>query len=599
MNKLWLRISLTFLILLFFALLGVGFFLANVMKHTYIEMTRNQLIQHAQFMKNAIGHNDLTSESQASLQEQLRHYASSVEARMTLINEQGKVLADSEDHPEKMENHSKRPEFLAVIRDKQSFGEAIHYSETLGYEMLYVTIPVTDHQPFQGVIRAAVSLEQIAIVMKKIWISVITAMAITFIFAGLISMRLAKGITRPIEEIIDVSTQLAEKDYDSRVKIEAKGEIKQLSRAINILAASLQEQMKEIRENEQRLTGVLTNMASGVLLVNQEGEIVLVNKAMEQMLDTPSASLIGKFHMETSKSFGLSQLIERSLSSDGVDLHDEIHLYYPKERILDAHVASYLDDTGELQGIVAVLHDITEIRRLEKMRSEFVANVSHELKTPVTAVKGFAETLLDGGMEDEDTTKAFLQIIYDESDRLHRLIRDILQLTKIEQHRIPLLFTEIDMIDVVRKTVATLQDTAQKKQIRLLVPQASQSIMIEAEKDRIQQIILNLVANAITHTSEGGTVQVDVLEQDAAVALIVRDNGAGIPKQDLERIFERFYRVDKARARHSGGTGLGLAIVKHLVDSHHGNIEVHSEEGEGTAFTITLPKKQPKADREN
>lgn len=226
------------------------------------------------------------------------------------------------------------------------------------------------------------------------------------------------------------------------------------------------------------------------------------------------------------------------------------------------------------------------------MRSDFVANVSHELKTPVTSVSGFSETLMSGEVTDEETTKQFLKIIHDESQRLDRLISDLLNLSKIERQKMPLNLETLNMTALVHEVSVTLQGAIEEKRTRLVLPDPSKDVYLQGDEDRLRQIILNLVGNGINYTAEGGTVTVSLKENVEKVRLIIKDDGIGIPEESLPRIFERFYRVDRARSRHSGGTGLGLAIVKHLIESHHGEIEVESREGEGTTFTVILPKKQ-------
>ncbi|MBS4174070.1 two-component system histidine kinase PnpS [Bacillus sp. FJAT-49736] len=588
MKKLWLRISLTFLILLFVVLLGMGFFIADMMKKTYMDMTRQQLLQDADLVSKVINVSNLTS-GNPTLQQSVHRFYQKNQPRITIIDTSGKVLADSEDDPKKMENHSNRPEFKKIVQQHKKFGESVRYSHTLGFNMMYVAIPIQHDHKTIGVIRAAYTLGNIEQAIIKLWLSLGLAMGVTLLLSSIIGIKLAKGISRPIEEIIQVARNLSENDYSSRVRLKTSGEIQQLSNAINVLAISLQKQMDEIRENQQRLTGVLTNMVSGVMLIQQNGRIALVNPAMEKIIGTSASSLIGKLHIEAGKSFGLSKLIDQALK-EGSTLHEEVYIYVPKERILDAHLAPLIGVNGDINGVITVLHDITEIRRLEKMRSEFVANVSHELKTPITSLKGFAETLLDGAMYDENLCRSFLQIIYDESERLHRLIADILQLSKIEQHRLPLHPESLNIIDIIYETVETIQEEINKKAINMILPERGK-VFLDADKDRLRQIILNLVANAITYTPEDGMIQIHVEELDKEIKLTVKDTGIGISEKDLPRIFERFYRVDKARSRNSGGTGLGLAIVKHLVESHHGSIEVKSKEGKGTSFLITLPKK--------
>ncbi|MBL5766731.1 two-component system histidine kinase PnpS [Heyndrickxia sporothermodurans] len=589
MNKLWLKISFRFLLLLFFVLLAIGFFIGDLMKNTYMDMTRNQLFQDANIVSEFINSKEIRKQSN-ELQEKVESFYAENQPRITIIDVNGDVVADSEDNPAKMENHANRPEFKDIVKRHKKNAESIRFSETLGYNMMYVATPIQNKDQVVGVIRVAFTLQNIDHAIKKLWLSLGLAMGITLILASIIAISLAKGITRPIEDIIQVARRLSEKDYSSRVRAKTNGELEQLSIAINTLAKSLQHQMEEISENQQKLTGVLTNMVSGVMLINPEGRIVLVNPAMEKIIGSTADQLRGKLHIEAGKSFGLSQLIDQSLKKK-IKIHDEVQMYYPDQRILDAHLAPYLGANGEIKGIITVLHDITDIRRLEKMRSEFVANVSHELKTPITSLKGFAETLLDGAMYDPEIAKSFLTIIHDESERLHRLITDILHLSKIEQHQLPFHPEPLNVTGVIYETIDTIQEEINKKQLTIKLPN-QKPVIIDAEKDRLQQIILNLVANAVTYTPDKGTIEIGIVEKDDQIELTVKDTGIGISKEELPRIFERFYRVDKARSRNSGGTGLGLAIVKHLVESHHGSIQVDSEEGKGTLFTITLPKKQ-------
>ncbi|MEB6549584.1 cell wall metabolism sensor histidine kinase WalK [Heyndrickxia sporothermodurans] len=589
MNKLWLKISFRFLLLLFFVLLAIGFFIGDLMKNTYMDMTRNQLFQDANIVSEFINSKEIRKQSN-ELQEKVESFYAENQPRITIIDANGDVIADSEDNPAKMENHANRPEFKDIVKRHKKNAESIRFSETLGYNMMYVATPIQNKDQVVGVIRVAFTLQNIDHAIKKLWLSLGLAMGITLILASIIAISLAKGITRPIEDIIQVARRLSEKDYSSRVRAKTNGELEQLSIAINTLAKSLQHQMEEISENQQKLTGVLTNMVSGVMLINPEGRIVLVNPAMEKIIGSTADQLRGKLHIEAGKSFGLSQLIDQSLKKK-IKIHDEVQMYYPDQRILDAHLAPYLGANGEIKGIITVLHDITDIRRLEKMRSEFVANVSHELKTPITSLKGFAETLLDGAMYDPEIAKSFLTIIHDESERLHRLITDILHLSKIEQHQLPFHPEPLNVTGVIYETIDTIQEEINKKQLTIKLPN-QKPVIIDAEKDRLQQIILNLVANAVTYTPDKGTIEIGIVEKDDQIELTVKDTGIGISKEELPRIFERFYRVDKARSRNSGGTGLGLAIVKHLVESHHGSIQVDSEEGKGTLFTITLPKKQ-------
>ena len=415
--------------------------------------------------------------------------------------------------------------------------------------------------------------------------------------AALISYRVASGLTRPLEQITRVSKRIKNLDYQARVTVKSSDEIGELGHAINAMADSLQVQMARIHQNESQLASVLDNMINGIIMIDQTGRIGLINRYAEELLGFSARELVGRHYGEAKQQYELSQIIKDGLERKE-HLREEITFYFPEERLLDLNLVPIIEDREVFGGILLVLQDVTAIRRLERMRSEFVANVSHELKTPITAVKGFAETLLGGAVNDPETARSFLQIIFDESDRLNRLIGDILELSKIESRRVPLQFSPIELSTFINKTIELMGSEALRKNIRISV-KVEPDIYVEADEDRLRQIIMNLLANGISYTPEGGQVSIhaepvsskgigDRMNYDH-IRIHISDTGIGIPKKDLPRIFERFYRVDKARSRSSGGTGLGLSIVKHLVELHRGSISVDSKVGNGSTFTIELP----------
>lgn len=351
---------------------------------------------------------------------------------------------------------------------------------------------------------------------------------------------------------------------------------------------------KHITENENRLTTVLDNLISAVVMIGDRQQIVLLNKMAEEMLGIRAKDYLDKHYSKMIHHETLQDLMQDCIGKKEI-MRNELVIDYPVKRILDVNMIPITKDDQLWSGMIIVLHDISEIRRLETIRSEFVANVSHELKTPVAAVKGFAETLMSGAVNDPETTQSFLRIIYDESDRLNRLILDILELSKIESKQVQLSYSPIELSHFIKKAISMMKSEAEKKNIQLSM-NVPEGVYIEADEDRLQQVILNLVANSVSYTGEGGKVEVSVVLLDKKeegetekVQIIVSDNGIGIPEKDLPRIFERFYRVDKARSRGSGGTGLGLSIVKHIVDLHQGKIKVESKLNEGSRFIIELP----------
>lgn len=511
-----------------------------------------------------------------------------MDTRVTLVKDDGTVLADSDHSPRDMDNHGHREEIIGALEN--GIGKSTRSSDTLHQNMLYVAIPVTNTASNETyVLRLAISLEEVDHSISSLTVVLVVGLIILFVIAALISYRIALGLTRPLEKITQVAKRIKNMDYRARVEVQKSDEIGELGHAINAMADSLQIQMTRIRQNENHLQSVLSNMINGVVMMDASGSILIMNERAEQILGVSAAKLIGRHYREIKQQFELSQLIIEGFDTRR-HIHEEITFYYPEERLLELNIVPiYQGNSSELGGILLVLQDVSAIRRLERMRSEFVANVSHELKTPIAAVKGFAETLLGGAVKDEETTKAFLEIIYDESERLNRLIGDILELSKIESRRVPLMLSPVDINQFMTHTIALLEVSASRKQIEVNLS-SPEELYMEGDEDRLRQIFVNLLSNAISYTPEGGKifVNISVTEQET-VRVTIADTGIGIPEKDLPRIFERFYRVDKARSRGSGGTGLGLSIVKHLVELHKGTITVQSTVGKGTTFILELP----------
>ncbi|EAD3257891.1 PAS domain-containing protein [Listeria monocytogenes] len=590
MKKLWLKIGLSFFILFFVVMVIVGVFSGELMKSTYLNMKESQLEDDAKILLQTTNMENLDLDKDAAtIQKSLDPLGEDIDARITVIDSEGDVVADTKKNPEKLDNHMNRPEVTDILKKGESVGISIRESDSLGYSMLYVAVPVKHQGKTDGVLRISISLESVDAAVAKLWGNLALIFGIALVIIAAISVFIARKITRPVREIIEVSTDLANHKYDSRIHGKISGELQDLSISVNTLAESLETQMFEIKQNEQRLNAIVQNLVSGVMLINVDKQVIMTNRTMYQILG--ETEITGKPFYEVIKSFALSQLIEGTFETKTIQ-QKEIILYFPREMILDASVSPILGENGEITGIILLLHDITQIRHLENVRSEFVTNVSHELKTPVTALKGFAETLLDGAMYDEVLLKKFLTIIKEESDRLHRLIMDILALSRIEQNPVAENVELVDVDEVIEQSARTIFEMATEKNIRVTIPEkTSASVMIETDRDKLQQIIINLLSNAINYTPVDGKVEVKLIEQEAEFIIEVTDNGIGIPAKDIDRVFERFYRVDKARSRHSGGTGLGLSIVKHLVENCGGRIEVESQEEVGSTFRVTLPKK--------
>lgn len=591
------RAKLTFILILLIgcSMLVAGIFMAKVLENSHIKSLQDNMerVLHVITATGDWNRKGTDTELISYYSEQAKHLKEATFERLTYVRADGKVLGDSDQSPEQMDNHLNRPEIASAAAN--GVGYVTRYSDTLKENMLYAAIPVKNEaQEITGFLRISMSLEQVGKSIRSLWYFLISGLIILFLIAGIVSYRIAKGITHPIEKMTKVAQQITNMNYQSRVPAYSNDEVGQLGQAINRMSESLQQQMARIQENERRLQGVMENMMSGIMMIDREERIMLLNPSAEYILGFSSQELLGKKYNEAKQQYEFTKLIQECIETQD-SIRDEMVFYYPAERILDIHLSPIAHEDEEWSGVLIVIHDITAVRRLERMRSEFVANVSHELKTPIAAVKGFAETLLAGALNDKETAVSFLQIIFDESERLNRLIGDILELSKIESKRIPMNFSPIYLPEFLERSLSVLRKEAEKKHIELSML-VDDDIYIEADEDRLRQIIINLLSNGIAYTHDGGKVKVRVEPLDKNVdgdyerlRLIVSDTGMGIPKKDLPRIFERFYRVDKARSRSSGGTGLGLSIVKHLVELHKGTIRVDSEVGVGTRFTIELP----------
>jgi len=596
MKKYRTRVTFIFALIISFSVLAAGFFMAELLSAAHLRTLQENLLREARLLSATVDWSRLSDDEGSKreygrLVQKLKDFA---DARVTYIRKDGKVLADSDLEADQMENHADRQEIVEAA--SHGVGYAIRYSETIGQNMMYVALSIGQaHDPNQGFLRLAVSLESVESSISRLWYTLGIGLLIILVVAIGVIYRSSSAMTRPIERMTRVAHEISGMNYNVRVPVKSDDEIGQLSRAINLMADSLQIQMNRIQENERRLQSVLENMISGVLMIAPDRRIVLVNRAAEEMLGFTSDVLQSMPFDEADLPDELVRWIRQCIESRE-SVQGELSYRNKEERNLEVHAISLTDVQGEWFGVLLVLHDITAIRRLERMRSEFVANVSHELKTPIASVKGFAETLMGGALEDKETARSFLQIIYDESDRLDRLIGDLMELSKIESKKVPLHFSPIRLQEFLEGIVNVMRPAAGKKQIRLNL-RVDEDLYIEADEDRLRQIVLNLLSNGISYTPEGGTVTTEVerigdKENYEKIRLTISDNGIGIPEKDLPRIFERFYRVDKARSRSSGGTGLGLSIVKHLVELHHGSIRVESKVGLGSRFIIELPAVQ-------
>ncbi|MCM8831677.1 MAG: cell wall metabolism sensor histidine kinase WalK [Candidatus Omnitrophica bacterium] len=364
--------------------------------------------------------------------------------------------------------------------------------------------------------------------------------------------------------------------------------MKRLLNSLEEKEIKLKEKIETSSTGQAKLETILSSMFEGVLVTNKDGEILIMNPSLRKLF-LIDFSPEGKNFLEVIRNATIQDIIDKTLKEEKNLISKEVTFYSPEEKIFKVNCAPIIRD-NLVEGAILVFHDITELRRLERIRQDFVANVSHELRTPLTSIKGYAETLLEGAIFDKKNAKDFVEIIYNDADRLAKLIDDLLDLSKIESGRLEMVFLPIDILEVIEKVVKILEPQAKKKSILINLNIPPDLPKVLADQNRISQVILNLLDNAIKYTPNEGKISIFANPKDNFVQVDVIDTGIGIPKEALPHIFERFYRVDKARSRELGGTGLGLSIVKHIILNHGGNVWVESELGRGSTFSFTLPK---------
>ncbi|HSD49807.1 MAG TPA: ATP-binding protein [Candidatus Methylomirabilis sp.] len=532
-----------------------------------------------------------------------RRAAARVKSRVTVIASEGRVLADSDESSERMENHAGRPEVAQALASGS--GHSLRFSQTVNRDLLYFAQSLPQPDGGRLILRLAVPVRELGQGFSRFRRDFLVAAGISLALTAGLAYLWARRITQPLRRILDFARALSRGEMGHRLPVRPGDELGELSGALNAMAADLRSTLQRLEEEGRRIRAIMESMAEGLLVIDGRGRISLVNSAAETMLGLKRDAALGQTPLEAVRSHELDELLKAAARQEG-GASVEITLAYPRRRILAGAAVAIRDAGGAIQGTVLVFRDITQLKRLEEARMEFVVNVSHELRTPITAIRGYAETLLEDGLKNQDEARKFLEIIHRNAERLGRLLNDLLDLSNIELDRTPLSIRPLGVAEAVRQTVAMLAPQAERKAVRLATEVPDVLPPVLADRDRLLQILVNLIDNAVKYTPEGGSVIIRaavlplegaaVIEQQPSstpalqqVEITVEDTGIGIPAKDLPRITERFYRVDKARSRDLGGTGLGLAIVKHLVQAHHGSLTIESEPGKGTRVRVILP----------
>ncbi len=577
----------TYLLVTVLSLLAITIYTTRTVKNFYREQLSDNLERQALLLRPQV-QQYIQELRYVALDRLIKELGSSVGVRITVMLPDGSVIADSDEFVENIQNHGERPEFLGAMTS--IIGRHERYSTTVRADMTYIAIPVYSGGEVIGVIRTAFPMIELYNNLYAIYLQVFAGGTIITLIAGALCWMVSLHIMRPIEDLKQGAQRFAQGDFKNPLLPPNSTEIAGLAEAMNQMATQLDEKLRTVISQRNEQEAVLSSMVESVFAVDHEERIISLNKAAAKLLGVSSPDKVhSKPLHEVVRNTALQQFITDALHSD-TSLERELVLHNKGEQYLQAGGAVLRDAYGQRFGAVIVLNDVTRLRRLEKVRRDFVANVSHELKTPITSIKGFVETLQDGAINEPDDATRFLDIIAQQAERLNNIIEDLLLLSRVEQDRESAdnVLEHAPINSVIRTAVQLCLLSANAKNISIINTD-SQPIEGLISPSLLEQGIVNLINNAIKYSEPGSSVRLSLESNENEIIIHVRDEGCGIASEHLPRLFERFYRVDKDRSRRQGGTGLGLAIVKHIAQLHKGYVRVESKLGVGSCFSIHLP----------
>ena len=507
--------------------------------------------------------------------------------RITVIDSMGFVLADTSESPDGMDNLLHRPEVQAAI--EFGIGEARRYSQTMQENFTFVATPLFGPDGLVGVARLArsefdldqgISARQLTLL--NWWLIII---GLQIVLAFILSYRRA----HMLELITDVTRAIAQGEFDSRIPESRAYGFKSIVDSVNLMARNSASRVSLLTADRNRLATIFTGMVEGVIDVDQNQNIIHINEAAARVLEIRKESCLGKPFWQEVRHKKITEALDEAIRTRSV-IKAQVDYQCSREQLLiDIYVASLSDDQGRQIGAVLVLHDVTEIRNLERVRTDFVANASHELKTPITAIRGFSETVVDDPDIDRDTLRRFMERIHAQSIRLSQLVSDLMTISRLESDQGNDDFGLVNFSDIVNRAVRSAESAAHGKHQHLSAELSGTKLEVLGDRQNLSQLADNLIDNAIKYTPEEGRIIVRLFRKGSEAVLEVEDSGIGISPQYLERVFERFYRVDKARSQSLGGTGLGLSIVRNIAEKHSGTVSVASQSGTGSTFSFKIP----------
>ncbi|MBN2256130.1 MAG: HAMP domain-containing protein [Deltaproteobacteria bacterium] len=579
-GNLFYKIFGTYIIIILLAVAIVGFQVTGQIKARQMAKIESDLITYTGMIDQLC--------TRAEVEAKLASIAKLADARITLIDREGNVLADSEAPASEMDNHLNRTEIQeARVKGK---GTAIRYSHTIGIDTLYVAVPMMKDSQITGYVRLARPLHEIKKSLAAFNILIFQSFALVGVVSFIIAFIFSSRLVSPIQEMEQFTRKLRDGDMSGMLLIDSSDEMGRLARNINYIVTELQEKVRLADEERGKLEAAFASMTDGVLVLDNQGRIEALNNSFKSLFKTRRRDIVGRTPLEAFRNIELEKAIDR-FKATGLPVAEEIMLGGAPDMILDVSISSIHGLPKGEEKMMIVFHDVTRLKKLEKMRVDFVANVTHEIKTPLTAILGFIETLQEGAIDDKDTARKFLQTIRRHAERLNRLVDDLLFISNIELGETRLFFESVALGGIMESVLSMIDQRVREKGLVLTKDIPDDLPPLRADRDRLNQILLNILDNAVKFTPEKEKISVTARLHDNKkhVIVTIADTGIGIPKSEISRLGERFYRVDKTRSRELGGTGLGLSIVKHLMKAHGGEIGIESRLGGGTTVSLSFP----------
>ena len=575
-----------FLVFFLIPIIFAGVSIVGKMEHDFIEQLKESLVSEA-ILLQIIAEESISGNSHSAIQERLKQIPLEKGARLTVILENGEVLGDTEKDPVEMDNHSNRPEILTARSHGRGF--STRYSDTLNTNMMYLALLVKNNNGFNGYVRTSVSLSSVEEKLGGIRNIVLFSAVSAFIAALILGLFFARHFALPLSNMTSVAQSMSQGDYDRRLSVNRLDEFGKLAKAYNVMAESLKIRIGTIDSERNKLQTILTGMIEGVIALDMSENIVHINAAAGRILEVSPPECLGKSIWKIASFMELKELLA-NVFNEKAGLKTKLKLARQfKDTVIEMQISPIYDITHAPAGSVIVMHDVSELHNLEKIRRDFVANISHELKTPITAIRGLIETIIDDEEITIDNRKNFMERAKEQTKRLTSLVDDILALARLESESFVMEKSRVNINRIILDAVKSLSPVSEEREIEIATELPDTSVEINGDENAITSAISNLLDNALKYTPPKGKIVVRLKTDGLFGVVEIQDNGVGIEQKHHHRIFERFYRVDKARSRELGGTGLGLAIVKHVAQSHGGKVDLESVPGKGSIFRITLP----------